>query len=162
MDAGRCAGGRPPRVAVDPYLGGRLFSVDTEITFTGLRGVDREADKGQSWVDPILGLRTIWDLDHRWSVLIQADVGGFGVSSDLTWQTIGLLGYRFGLFHERDAYVLAGYRALHDNYTDDDAAGKSGWDVTLQGPVLGLWPSRSEGWPKCRRRGTASARRGAK
>lgn len=135
---GDAPAGETPRVALEPYIGGRIFSVDTEISFTGPRDVDRKANKGQSWADPILGVRSIWELDNRWSVVIQADVGGFGASSDITWQTIGLAGYRFGLFHERDTYAFAGYRALHDNYTDGSFAGKSGWNVTLQGPVLGL------------------------
>jgi len=50
-----------------------------------------------------------------------------------------LIGYRLHLFSkEKNAAVFAGYRALQQDYTDGSGDDKFKWDVTLDGPILGL------------------------
>jgi len=132
----------PPKVAVEPYIGGRLWSVEGKLKFKRLSNIS----ESETWVDPIIGVRTLWDITSNWNLVVQGDVGGFGVASDLTWQALGLAGYRFGLFSEDDANVLLGYRALYDDYSTGSFRGKLtgkkrdkfALDATLHGPVIGL------------------------
>jgi hypothetical protein len=49
-----------------------------------------------------------------------------------------LIGYRFDLFGKNNSAVFAGYRALHQDYSDGSGDDKFKWDVTLDGPILGL------------------------
>jgi hypothetical protein len=133
----------PLSVAVDPYAGIRYTYLDTELKgkldLPDL-GVNakRSAEGDKNWVDPIIGLRTIWRLGERLSLAAAGDIGGTSQSSDYSWQAIGLVGYRFGLFGTNNANLVAGYRALHQKYTDGNGRNEFEWDVTIHGPVVGL------------------------
>jgi hypothetical protein len=92
-----------------------------------------EIEDTTNLVDPIVGGRVIYDLSNDFTLSASGDVGGFGVSSDLTWSALGLVDYRFDMFGQpSDFYV--GYRALHIRYTD----GSFKYDVTALGPIFGL------------------------
>ena len=83
-----------------------------------------------SWVDPIIGSRLFVRLTDKLSLQAQADVGGFGVGSDLTWSVLGTANYAFT---DRLA-VSAGYKRLDVNYKHY----RHVYDVRFSGPVLGL------------------------
>jgi hypothetical protein len=70
---------------------------------------------------------------------VTGDIGGFGVGSDFAWDAFGVIGYRFSLFGQENSGVIAGYRALSQDYTDGSGRDKFQWDVTLHGPILGLF-----------------------
>jgi hypothetical protein len=129
------AGAAGPKVVVDPYAGARYTYLDARVKIRQ-GGPQGQGDK--HWIDPLVGLRTIWQLSPNWTVTALGDVGGFGVGSDLAWQAAGLVGYRFGLFRDNDARFMAGYKALHQDYSDGNGTNKFEWDMTLHGPVLGL------------------------
>ncbi len=86
----------------------------------------------------LIGLSTLWDLSERWALQLRGDIGGIAFGSDFAWDAFGLIGYQFSLFGEDNARVLAGYRALSQDYTDGSGRNKFKWDVTLHGPILGL------------------------
>jgi len=46
----------------------------------------------KDWVDPFVGVRGCFHFNERFYLVGKADVGGFGVSSDLAWQTYAALG----------------------------------------------------------------------
>ena len=48
----------------------------------------RSTKDDETWVDPVIGLRAILDLGDGFSVLAFADIGGFGVGSDQTWEAL--------------------------------------------------------------------------
>jgi hypothetical protein len=133
----------PLSVTVDPYAGIRYTYLDTELTgrldLPDL-GVNarRTTEKSKNWVDPIVGLRTIWTLGERLSLAAAGDVGGTSTNSNYSWQAVGVVGYRFGLFGTNNANVVAGYRALHQKYEDGDGRSRFDWDVTMHGPIAGL------------------------
>jgi hypothetical protein len=133
----------PLSVTVDPYAGIRYTYLDTELKgrldLPDL-GVNarRTTEKSKNWVDPIVGLRTIWTLGERLSLTAAGDFGGTSTNSNYSWQAVGVVGYRFGLFGTNDANVVAGYRALHQKYEDGDGRSRFDWDVTLHGPIAGL------------------------
>ncbi len=133
----------PLSVVLDPYAGIRYTYLDTELKgkldLPDL-GVNakRTAEGDKNWVDPIVGLRTTWTLGNRLSLIAAGDVGGTSTNSDYSWQAIGVVGYRFGLFGTDNANVLAGYRALHQKFKDGNGRSEFEWDITMYGPVVGL------------------------
>ncbi len=136
-DAGRFA------VAVDPYAGARYTYLDVDLQGRldlldlGIRRT-RSVNDDQSWTDPILGLRTLWTLGDRFTVTLAGDVGGTSTSSQYSGQAFGLAGYRFSMFGQNNARLLAGYRVLHQKYEDGSGRDKFEWDVTMHGPIVGL------------------------
>lgn len=113
---------------VDALAGVRFMSLDPTLTI----GPDVELGKRRSWADPIVGTRVIADLAPRWLVQARADIGGFGVGSDFTWQ-----GVLFGRYRISDhVAVAAGYRYLDVDFEDTDD--EFLYDVAMHGPVLGV------------------------
>jgi len=133
------SGKKKPSVTVDTYFGARYTYLDLKLKFKGVfQDRFNNVDQDKSWVEPLVGVRTIWDLSERWTITAAGDIGGIAFGSDFAWDAFGLIGYRFGLFGENNARVLAGYRALSQDYTDGSGRNKFKWDVTLHGPILGL------------------------
>jgi len=126
------AGDDSPKLIVDPYAGVRYTYLEVDLDIGG--GPDLSGD--EEWVDPIVGLRTLWQLTPSWGVTAAGDIGGFGVGSDFQWMATGLIRYRFGLFGDDNAQFGAGYRALYQDYSDGSGADKVEWDVLLHGPVF--------------------------
>jgi hypothetical protein len=91
-------------------------------------------------VDPVIGVRTLWPLTEKFSVTALGDIGGFGIigASEFSWQAAGLVGYRFSLLGQDNAKMLAGYRALCQDYKSGSGSNEFEWDMTMHGPVLGL------------------------
>ena len=81
------------------------------------------------WIDPFVGLRGKYNLTDRLYVIAKADVGGFGVGSDLTWQVYGAMGWRI---NNRWSTEL-GYRYMDIDYGADNGFK---YDVSMGGPML--------------------------
>ncbi len=129
------AGPLAPEVVVDPYAGIRYTYLDTKLR---VRNGGPQTSQDQDWVDPVVGLRTIWRIGPKWSVTALGDIGGFGAGSDFTWQAAGMVGYSFGLLGDDNARFLAGYRALYQDYSSGNGDNEFKWDMTLHGPMLAL------------------------
>ena len=90
------------------------------------------ADARESWLDPLIGLRFVYDFNDRWSVALRGDVGGAGISShssDLATNVSAIFGW-----HLNDKLTLrGGYRMLQMDFDGDDLV----LDATLQGYVFG-------------------------
>jgi hypothetical protein len=99
----------------------RLIDKDTNDELNG--------DHDENWVDPIVGVRAIFPLSDRWSVTGYADVGGFGMGSDLTYELYASANYNF---NERMSLVL-GYRYLSVDYNNNGFL----YDISQNGPVFG-------------------------
>jgi hypothetical protein len=121
--------GKPMRLIVEPELGFRFTYLRAELD---VRNGGPTVDESESWVDPLIGSRFGLDLSDHWNLTAEANVGGFGVGSDLAWNAQAFLGYQTSLFGVPTT-LAAGYRALHQDYDHDDFE----WDVTMHGPVLG-------------------------
>ena len=117
-------------LALEALLGGRYSSLDQELEIVGL-GKGSEA---KQWFDPIVGGRLMTDLTEKLAFNLRADVGGFGISSDLTWSVSGLLGYRFTKMFS----LWGGYKALGTNYETGSGSDFFKYDTVVQGPVLGV------------------------
>jgi hypothetical protein len=117
--------------------GGRYvdLDVDATINFPGPERKQLNISGTESWVDPIIGAeyRGNFPGTDKWSYLMHGDVGGFGVSSDLTWQLYGYVGYR----PTPKWLIYGGYRHMKIDYESDNQA-KFFYDMAVGGPVLGV------------------------
>lgn len=100
--------------------------------------IDRELNKrlpedasgDEQWVDPFVGLRAQWNITERFFLAARADIGGFGVSSQLTWQAQATVGYNF----TKNIFTEVGYRYLDTDYED----GGFTYDMVQSGAFIGL------------------------
>lgn len=128
-----------PWLTTDLYAGVRYTDLNVDLKLK--LGVDdrdrnRKNEGDKNWFDPIVGLRTLWQLSPRWTAYVDGDIGGFGVGSDFQWQTTGLIGYNFKLADTYDSRVYAGYRGLYQDYEDGSGDDKFEWDMTWHGPIF--------------------------
>lgn len=118
---------------VEPTVGVRWTKIKADLS------IDRfSITKKVEWTDPFIGVRLKTDLDERWNLAGEADIGGFSVGSKLSVNAQAYLGYRTFLF-DRPTNLRIGYRVLSQDYEGDDFMGQTfKWDVVQHGPVLGL------------------------
>lgn len=119
--------GTPRVLALDPLVGVRWTRLIGSIRVAGI-----DLSESESWIDPYVGARMTLDIDERWNLTAEADIGGFGVGSRITYNGQAYLGYRTSLLG-RPTTLRAGYRVLHQDYRE----GGFQWKVTQHGPVLG-------------------------
>lgn len=113
--------------------GARYQKLDTSMDLS-VGGVFQSAHEStRTWTDPIVGLRYHSDLGGDWSLHARGDVGGFGVGSDFAWNASALFDYRFSeLFG-----MFLGYRALSFRWEDLGGSGRTAYDLSMFGPVIG-------------------------
>lgn len=115
-----------PDHRLDLLAGGRAWRIEAEVAVPALGLGARDTER---WVDPILAARLRSRLAPEWSTILHADMGGFGVGADSTWQLVATANYAVS-----DAFHLsAGYRHLA---VERDEAGTR-IDVSMSGPLLG-------------------------
>ncbi|GFE82718.1 hypothetical protein GCM10011487_47180 [Steroidobacter agaridevorans] len=116
------------------YVGGRYQSLAVDLSLKQSDGASDAASKSKSLFDPLLGARAAWPLGQAFTLIARADVGGFGVGSDLTWSALAAVDWsiseNFGL--------VFGYRALDTDYSDGSGADRFKFDMLVSGPLLGL------------------------
>jgi hypothetical protein len=66
----------------------------------------------ENWFDPFIGLRGRYNLTKALYLTGEADVRGFGVGSEITWQAYGAVGCQI----TRNIYSEVGYRYLYLDY----------------------------------------------
>jgi hypothetical protein len=125
---GVSSSGQPLRLFVAPEAGFRFTYLRTELDLHPGPTVDGS----ESWVDPLIGSGIGLDLSDHWTLVGEANVGGFGVGSDFAWNAQAFLGYKTTLFGRPTTFAI-GYRALYQDYHQHDFE----WDATMHGPVIG-------------------------
>lgn len=101
-------------------------AINKQITARAPTSISADKD----WIDPILGVRTEWNIHDKWFLAGRSDIGGFGVGSDLTWSVQGTVGYRF----TGNVSAELGYRYLDTDYKD----GAFTYDMAEHGIFTGL------------------------
>ena len=124
---------REGRAPLDVVGGVRYLRIEAEARIDGSffaqsGNVQRSATK--SWGDPYLGLRLQQPLAEGWTLTAYGDVGGFGVSSDFTWQALLGVEYEFS----KAIAGKAGYRHIAVDYDQDGFA----FDMAYSGLYFGL------------------------
>jgi hypothetical protein len=119
-----------PVGCLEAYAGARAWWVNKEVDIRSGSTPVLALDSSDEWIDPIVGLRGEVHFGSRWSLLLEADVGGFGVGSDLSWHALGAVGYHLS----NRVTVSAGWKILDVDYEEDDFI----FDMTMSGPFLSL------------------------
>jgi len=120
-----------PGLQLSPTIGVRYnrLKAELDIDFDRLPiSIDEEGTK--NWVDPIVGALAHYDFNESWFLNAYADVGGFGVGSDITAQGFLAVGYRWS----ETISTAVGYRVLYTDYDKDGFV----YNVTQHGPYFGL------------------------
>lgn len=113
-------------------FGGRWFDLDIGLTATG--DPTMTASGGIDWIDPFIGVRTTTQIADKWWFTGRADIGGFSIGSDFSWNVIVSFDYRIS-----DAVELRlAARILDIQYDTGTGAGLAELDATFYGPVLGI------------------------
>jgi hypothetical protein len=110
----------------------RLELSDVTIPGVTFGGRDIDEDASNWWIDPIVGVRLGANLTERLGVVLNGNVGGFGVgsASQWSWEALAVLTWRLG----EHWTAAAGYRGLGV----DRRNGELRIDVIMHGPILGM------------------------
>jgi opacity protein-like surface antigen len=121
-------------IKIDAIGAARYTRLDTDLDLvftTGplLPGGARNLSASESWWDPVIGIRVIVPLAEQWSFVGYADIGGFGVGSDVTYQVLAGVNWQFS----ETFSAKAGYRYFYQDYEHNGFV----WDMTASGFYLG-------------------------
>jgi hypothetical protein len=114
-----------PTVTFDAVAGFRLYHFETSIDLNPGPG----GSVTKNWVDPVVGARALFHVSPELTFNAMANIGGFGVGSDLSWQLIAGLDYKVSNCVSLDA----GWAVLSFDYKN----GNDKYDLTMGGPYLG-------------------------
>lgn len=92
------------------------------------------AERSKDWVDPILGFRFAAPIGGNNSFSVLANVGGFGIASDLAIQVKPMLS--FGI--SRSTTIDVGYQIVYMDYETGSGADRFKYDVLTDGPIVGI------------------------
>lgn len=92
--------------------------------------LDARVARLDDWFDPYVGFRARYNLNEKFYLTAKADIGGFGVGSDLTWTAEAALGWKV----MRNLYSEIGYRAIGVDYEKDGLT----YDMITHGPQMTL------------------------
>jgi hypothetical protein len=128
------------KLTFEPYGGLRYGylrqKVDLNIDIPRLGSVGQTVGTSEDWVEPFVGGRLIWDLNDKIAFNVRGDAGGFGIgsASDLTWQIVGGVDYKF----MKNIILNAGYRYVDLDYSHGSGSDEFGIHLKAQGPIIGL------------------------
>ncbi len=128
------------KLTFEPYGGLRYGylrqKIDLNIDIPNIGSTGRTLGTSEDWVEPFLGGRLIWDLNDTIALTVRSDAGGFGIgsASDLTWQIIGGVDYKFS----ENIILNTGYRYVDFDYSRGSGADEFGTHLKAQGPIMGL------------------------
>jgi hypothetical protein len=105
-------------VTIDALAGMRAWDVSSTVNLSGAY-VESGISADESWIDPLVGARVIWPFADHWSMASRADIGGFGVGSDLSINASLDVGYQVASW----CTLVGGYKALWVDYDNDKGGG---------------------------------------
>lgn len=133
------------------YAGARYWNADADLTLKitgevnlsnlGLKRKGQYAlahSGGFDWVDPLVGIKVKQELTPRDELTLVADIGGFGVGSEFSWQVFGGYSHNWQISKSTQMALALGYRILSVDYQEGDGINAKGLDLTLHGPLAGL------------------------
>jgi opacity protein-like surface antigen len=118
------------RFHAELLAGARLWNTREDLEFKGGILPGFQASSERTWADPVIGGALRYDLSRRWSLAAKGLVGGFGVSSDLTWEAFGGVSFRFTDW----CSATIGYRYLREDYDRDGFQ----LDLEAHGALVGV------------------------
>ena len=137
--------------ALAVYGGARYWHMDADLALkvTGKvdlprLGLKREGkyaiarSGGTEWVDPVVGMRVRQQLTPHDNIQLAADIGGFGVGSQFSWQVFGGYNHTWDIGKSTQLAASLGYRILSVDYEEGSGTSAKALDLTLHGPLAGL------------------------
>lgn len=121
---------------ISPYTGLR-YTHNKDSLDLAIPTVNFYRKDNQRWIDPILGVRFIYQFNPSWSLTAAGDVGGTNTSTHYSYNLVGLLGYVPQSLSTKPTIFL-GYRMLSQTYQTGHDSGTYLWDIKLSGPMLGI------------------------
>jgi hypothetical protein len=121
--------------SIDIYAGGRYWDISLDLDATGTISGNFDINRGDNWLDPVIGVRAFHKFNDKWSVSGRGDVGGFGAGSDFSWNAQAGVGYHFN--KTWSAHLQ--YKALSVDY-DNNKSGTTrfAYDAITHGPLIGI------------------------
>ncbi len=117
-------------------IGGRLNSVKSGVKITAgeyiLPGTDFSMT--ETWFDPLIVTRVMTEVNEKWRIGALADIGGFGIGSDLSWQFNPFVEYRFSKLFG----LAVAYRWLAMDYNNGSGTNYFLYDLTISGAEIGF------------------------
>lgn len=92
------------------------------------------AERTKDWLDPIVGFRFAAPIGANNSFSVLANVGGFGVGSDIAIQVKPMLS--FGI--SRTTTIDLGYQIVYMDYETGSGTDRFAYDVLTEGPIIGV------------------------
>ena len=80
----------------------------------------------------------VTDWPRGQELLLRADVGGFDVGSQFSWNVLAAYSFDFAVRNGVTYSGVLGYRALSVDYEKGSGASKYEYDVVQHGPLVGL------------------------
>jgi len=120
---------------LDIKAGMRYIGLDPTVKIYAPRRYNK-VDNKQDWVDPVVGLRWIWQFADQLQLALLGDIGGFGVGSEFTWQGAATIDWK----PFQHVSFRGGYRAIYADYEDGSRYSPDyfHYDATIHGPMLGV------------------------
>jgi hypothetical protein len=128
--AGTWRGLETEKVSIDLTAGFRFMRLGTALDLTGGGAPAFSLDRSESWADPVFGTIVTWDVTDRLYARGSGDVGGFGIASDITFQGMLALGYRFS----NSISAEFAYRHLEV----ERSKGAGDFRMAISGPLVGV------------------------
>ena len=121
----------------DAGIGFRLVNINSDLMMSvdaTVPGGPRSKSKSisETWFDPLIIGRAKFDAANKWFFQLRADLGGFGIGSDFTWQAHGIVDYRFSKLFQ----LTGGYRIISLDYENGTGMDHFLYDMNLSGPVI--------------------------
>lgn len=86
----------------------------------------------ETWVDPIIILRTRNNIGEKFEYEVRGDIGGFGIGSHFAWQVQAYVDYKFSKLFQ----LGVGYRVISMDYSKGSGDNRFEYDVKTSGPVI--------------------------
>ena len=86
----------------------------------------------EDWIDPTIVGRATFPINDQWYFQTRANIGGFGVGSDLMWQLAAEVGYKSS---ERWSFSF-GYRVIDFDYDHGSDENRFVYDMQTFGPQI--------------------------
>ncbi len=118
----------------DVYAGIRSWNLKLDLQLRDDASVGANGD--QNWVDPVIGGRIYYKSPGDFILGMRADLGGFGLGSDFTYNLQPGVGYQFS-----DVFTLMlQYKYLYSDYSSGTEGTPNFFalDAATNGPLLGL------------------------
>ena len=94
-----------------------------------------DLERSKYLFDPFFGVRIKYSFPNSdFTVSCRADVGGFGIGTNFSWNIIAKLTYRIS----EHLTLSAGYRYFDLKYEGNDSQPQFNYDLVMSGPGLGL------------------------